>query len=162
MSLRQKGRGIQRTWDDDFWLYDFLDGLIDPDGFWYLIRCRREALEALRVGGEGRHQRDTAFFGELPVMAVVHGVRRHHGDPAVTVDVVVPAEEHLAVRSGIFDRAEACRKSGRYFRVLVRRAKARFLSGSQTHPATVVPAGSNRSGRGGNETAEAFDVNGSL
>jgi hypothetical protein len=40
---------------------------IDPDGFWYLIRRGREPLEALRVGGEGRHQRDAALLGELPV-----------------------------------------------------------------------------------------------
>jgi hypothetical protein len=33
----------------------------------------------------------------------------------------------------------------------VRRGKARSPSGRQTHPATFAPAGSNRSGRGGNE-----------
>jgi hypothetical protein len=32
--------------------------------------------------------------------------------------------------------------------------------GGQTRPATVAPAGSNRSSRGGNEAAEAFDVEG--
>jgi hypothetical protein len=42
----------------------------------------------------------------------------------------------------------------------VRRAKARSLSGGQTHPATFASAGSNRSSRGGDETAEAFDVKG--
>ena len=41
---------------------------------------------------------------------------------------------------------------------LVRRAKAPFFSGCNSHPATVVPSGSNRSGSGGNETAEAFDA----
>jgi hypothetical protein len=34
--------------------------------------------------------------------------------------------------------------------------KARSSSGGQTCPATVAPAGSNRSSRGGNEAAEAF------
>lgn len=38
------------------------------------------------------------------------------------------------------------------------RAKARSSSGCESHPATVAPAGSNRSSRGGNEAAEAFDV----
>jgi tetratricopeptide (TPR) repeat protein len=38
--------------------------------------------------------------------------------------------------------------------------KARSFSGSQSRPAAVAPAGSNRSSRGGNETAEAFDVEG--
>jgi Group II intron, maturase-specific domain len=42
----------------------------------------------------------------------------------------------------------------------VRRAKARFSSGCESRPATFVPAGSNRSGRGGNEAAEASGVEG--
>src|SRR5215831_10645513 len=42
----------------------------------------------------------------------------------------------------------------------VRRGKARSPSGRQTHPATFAPAGSNRSSRGGNESAEAFDGKG--
>jgi len=42
----------------------------------------------------------------------------------------------------------------------VRRAKAAFSSGCKSHPATFVPAGSNRSSHGGNEVAEAFDVEG--
>jgi hypothetical protein len=42
----------------------------------------------------------------------------------------------------------------------VRRGKARSPSGRQTHPATFAPAGSNRSSRGGDETAEAFDGKG--
>jgi hypothetical protein len=42
----------------------------------------------------------------------------------------------------------------------VRRGKARFPSGRQTHPATFAPAGSNRSSRGGDETAEASGVEG--
>jgi len=41
-----------------------------------------------------------------------------------------------------------------------RRAKARSFSGCEPHPATVAPAGSNRSSRGGNEAAEAFGVEG--
>ena len=44
----------------------------------------------------------------------------------------------------------------------VRRAKAQFFSGCNSHPATFAPAGSNRSGSGGNETAEAFDAEGRL
>ena len=42
----------------------------------------------------------------------------------------------------------------------VRRAKARFSSGCKSRPATFVPAGSNRSSCGGNETAEASGVEG--
>ena len=45
----------------------------------------------------------------------------------------------------------------------VRREKARIFSGCESRPATVVaPAGSNRSGGGGNKTAEAFDAKGRL
>jgi hypothetical protein len=49
---------------------------------------------------------------------------------------------------------------GRKFSFLVRRAKARSFSGCEPRPANVAPAGNNRSSRGGNETAEAFGVEG--
>lgn len=44
--------------------------------------------------------------------------------------------------------------------ISVRREKARSPSGGQTHPATLAPAGNNRSSRGGDEAAEAFGVEG--
>gem|GEM_PF-6015455 len=40
----------------------------------------------------------------------------------------------------------------------VRRGKATFFSGCKSHPATIAPAGSNRSSHGGNELAEAFGI----
>ncbi len=40
----------------------------------------------------------------------------------------------------------------------VRRGKAAFFSGCKSHPATIAPAGSNRSGHGGGEMAEAFGI----
>ncbi len=42
----------------------------------------------------------------------------------------------------------------------VRRDKAAFFSGCKSHPATIAPAGSNRSSHGGNEVAEASGVEG--
>ena len=39
----------------------------------------------------------------------------------------------------------------------VRRAKAAFFSGCKSHP-TIAPAGSNRSGHGGDEIAEAVGI----
>src|SRR5208283_1648402 len=42
----------------------------------------------------------------------------------------------------------------------VRRAKARFSRGCKSRPATFVPAGSNRSSCGGNETSDASGVEG--
>jgi hypothetical protein len=45
---------------------------------------------------------------------------------------------------------------------VVRRAKALSFSGCKSRPATFAPAGSNRSRRGGNKTAEASGVEGSV
>ncbi len=42
----------------------------------------------------------------------------------------------------------------------VRRGKAAFFSGCKAHPATIAPAGSNRSSHGGNEVAAAFGIAG--
>jgi hypothetical protein len=47
-----------------------------------------------------------------------------------------------------------------YGQITVRRAKACIFSGCESRPATVVPAGSSRSGDGGNEIVEAFDLTG--
>jgi hypothetical protein len=54
------------------------------------------------------------------------------------------------------------RRAGYSCRVefIVRREKARFLSGCESHPAIIASAGSNRSGRLGNEAAEASGVEG--
>ena len=54
-----------------------------------------------------------------------------------------------------------CAKAEKWF-ALVRREKASILSRCNSYPATVAPAGSNRSGGGGNNTAEAFDGKGLL
>jgi len=43
---------------------------------------------------------------------------------------------------------------------IVRREKALFFNGSESRPATFAPAGSNQGSRGGNEAAEASDVEG--
>ena len=44
------------------------------------------------------------------------------------------------------------------FALGARRGKAAFFSGCESHPATIAPAGSNRSSLGGNEVAEASGV----
>ncbi len=44
----------------------------------------------------------------------------------------------------------------------VRRDKAAFFRGCKSHPATIAPAGSNRSSHGGNEVAEASGVEGHI
>jgi hypothetical protein len=46
--------------------------------------------------------------------------------------------------------------------IYVRRDKALFFSGCESRPVTFVPTGSNWSSRGGNESAEAFGVEGPL
>ncbi len=40
----------------------------------------------------------------------------------------------------------------------VRRGKAASFGGCESHPATIAPAGSNRSSHGGNEVAKAFGI----
>jgi len=62
------------------------------------------------MSGEGCHQRHTALLGELICIAVVHRMRGHQTNAAVTVDGVVPTEEDLAVCTGVLDRTEACRE----------------------------------------------------
>ncbi len=52
----------------------------------------------------------------------------------------------------------AGQSSNRSARAVVRRDKAAFFSGCKSHPATIAPAGSNRSSHGGNEVAEAFGI----
>ena len=44
----------------------------------------------------------------------------------------------------------------------VRRGKAAIFSGCESHPASVAPAGSNRSGRGGDKAVEASGARGRL
>ncbi len=59
------------------------------------------------------------------------------------------AEEGTAIE-------DVCRKTG-MAALGVRRGKAAFFSGCKSHPA-IAPAGSNRSGHGGDEMAEAFGI----
>ena len=54
------------------------------------------------------------------------------------------------------------RKPDNYVLCPVRRDKAAIFSGSQSHPATVAPDGSNRSNGGGNKTVEVFGAEGRL
>ena len=96
--------------DDDFWGGGFLFWWINPGGRWNCRWFGREALEAVRMSGEGRHQRHTTLLGELIGVAVVYGVRGHQADAAVPVDSVVPTEEELAVCTSVFDRTEARRE----------------------------------------------------
>ena len=90
----------------------FLFGWIDPNGKRYAGRSRCDALEASRMGGEGGIEREAALRGERGRAAVVHGVGRHECDAGMTMLGVVPAEELLAMRPRIFDRAEARREVG--------------------------------------------------
>src|SRR5882762_478014 len=62
------------------------------------------------------------------------------------------------IRRSVDERLAWQRADEQLALIRVRRENERFLSGRETHPATAPPAGSNRSGRGGNETIEAFDV----
>ena len=81
------------------------------------------------MGGEGRHQRDAAFFSQFPVLAVVHSVRGHHGDPAVAMHGVVPAEERPAVDPRMLDRREARREVRSILERLELRLRVRIVIG---------------------------------
>jgi len=59
---------------------------------------------------KSRPQRDSALLSELVRVAVVHAVRGHQANAAVTMDSVVPTEEDLTVCTGILDRTEARRE----------------------------------------------------
>jgi hypothetical protein len=62
------------------------------------------------VGGVGGVQHRASREGDLRRPAVVDIGRGQQPDPAVTVLEVVPAEEPLAERSGVLDRAEPVRE----------------------------------------------------
>jgi hypothetical protein len=66
------------------------------------------------------------------------------------------------LRGAAFGRKRQFTKIAPMAAMGVRRAKAAFLSGCKSHPATFAPAGSNRSSHGGNEVAEASGVEGHL
>ena len=68
---------------------------------------RATALEALGRGNEGAVQGCLAEFAQCLSVAVMHGLRRHVADARVPVRRVVPGEERLAVRAGVYDAAEA-------------------------------------------------------
>ncbi len=76
------------------------------------------------------------------------------GGQAEKLAVQVVGPENLV---GRLDRRQKA-----YGQNTVRRAKACIFSGCKSRPATVVPAGSNRSGSGGNEIVEAFDATGRI
>jgi RNA-directed DNA polymerase len=65
-----------------------------------------------------------------------------------------------ALEDKIVQRATVQLLNAIYETDFVRRAKARSSCGCEPHPATVAPAGSNRSSCGGDEAAEAFGVEG--
>ena len=67
------------------------------------------------MGGKSGHQGDVAFRSELLGMSVVHSVRRHEADAAVTMHGVVPAKEDQAVCASVLDRAEPRREVGPVF-----------------------------------------------
>ena len=90
----------------------------------------------------------TMAFQRLPSLGREHGWSGNQVGNSVTNETPNPWPE-LAVRV-----------IGDSVHYRVRRAKARFSSGCKSRPATFVPAGSNRSSCGGNETAEASGVEG--
>ncbi len=90
---------------------------------------------------------------------------RFHGPSRLMVSVPKVNTFEIArnvhkTRTGYLDSSvldnRPTHRSLRLSEVGVRRAKAAFFSGCKSHPATIAPAGSNRSSHGGDEMAEVF------
>jgi hypothetical protein len=95
---------------------------IDPNRVRQDFKARRalhEALGVRRVGGHARAVTDLEGRGRAPVVDVG---RREIAQPAVMVRVVVPREEIVADRTGVFEGAEPIRK----LRAVFERAELRF------------------------------------
>jgi hypothetical protein len=60
-------------------------------------------------------------------LAGVHGRRRHVADAGAPMGVVVPGEEPLAERPGVFDGVKACRKIGLVLQGLEPRFRVRIV-----------------------------------
>jgi hypothetical protein len=67
---------------------------------------RAACAPSARVGGVGGGQDLGAGPVEPSGVAVVDGLGGHHRDPGMAVLAVVPAEELLAERPGVLERAE--------------------------------------------------------
>src|ERR1019366_2044660 len=87
-------------------------GRVDPCGGGQCGRFRGHALEAQRMGDERSRERDGALCGECHGAAIMDGGRRHQADSPVSVFVVIPLEELLAVRPCILDRTKAVGEVG--------------------------------------------------
>src|ERR1039457_7736444 len=79
---------------------------------WAVWRFRGHALEAQRMGDERSRERGGALCGERHGAAIMDGGRRHQADSPVSVLVVIPLEELLAVRPCILDRTKAVGEVG--------------------------------------------------
>ncbi len=60
-------------------------------------------------------------------LAGVHGRRRHVADAGVAMGVVVPGEEPLTERTGVFDGVKACREVGLVLQGLELRFRVRIV-----------------------------------
>ena len=109
-----------------------------------------------------------AFFDITLTGKGSHGARPEDGiDPVLTACHLTTALQAIVSRNiKPADTAvlsvTAIQAGDAYNVIPVRRAKARSLCRSQSYPARVAPAGSNRSDEGGNESVEAYDVTGHL
>ena len=85
---------------------------VDPGGSGENRRLRDDALKADGMGGERSIERDSALLGPCRSGAIVDCGRSHEADSAVTVFVVVPVEELLAVSASVLNRAETIGEVG--------------------------------------------------
>ena len=93
-------------------------GGVDPGCSWQFRWRRGDASEAGGMCSEGTIERAGALCVHRRSGAVVHGARGSQADTTVTMFEVVPAEELLTARAGVFDRAEPLREVGTVFQGL--------------------------------------------
>ncbi len=78
------------------------------------------------------------------------------GSSILAMTFAVPPQHrqvHVSIVRPHFTKSRRCDIRASMTALGVRRAKAAFFSGCKSHPATIAPAGSNRSSHGGDEMA---------
>ena len=100
---------------------------VDPSGDGQLGGLRAVTLESIWVSSESNVQRIGAQLEQRFCMSMVNRIRRHQSDTGVTVVIVIPTKELLAVCLGIFNAAETVWKVRAIFERLEMRVEERVV-----------------------------------
>ena len=89
-----------------------VNGRIDPNGFGQAGWQRALSFESLWIGEESSLQDFGTCLVYRSGFTEMDGGRGHVSDARVSMELVVPREEPLAMAAGILDAAEAVREIG--------------------------------------------------